>query len=214
MIQVIFQFNTIDEAIAFLGKNHPSAKIRNVAAPVPVATPAVHKPAASQEDAGQQAVAPVAAATSGKKRKPRADAGKARGSYKNAGASATAGAGRDEAEVTDSGKVPEQGANQTSTPSVPPPAPAPETATPAAELREAIPQDEARQQGAAAPTATATATEKDAQEAIQKVFVLPGGPQLALDTLAKFEVKRCRDLKPDQLDYFVARCNEIIEGAK
>lgn len=191
MIQVIFQFNTIDEAIAFLGKNHPSAKIRNVAAPVPVATPAVHKPAASQEDAGQQAVAPVAAATSGKKRKPRADAGKARGSYKNPEGRLAAPAGDAVAKPGDSS--------------------GPETAAPAAPAEGDKPQPS----GATPPVAAApTTTEKDAQEAIQKVFVLQGGPQLAMDVLAKFGVKRCRDLKPDQLDYFVARCNEIIEGAK
>lgn len=199
MIQVIFQFNTIDEAIAFLGKNHPSAKIRNVVAQAPTATPAAAVRAApSPEGAGQQA-----AAAPNKRRKPRADAGKPRGSYKNVEA------------PKDATLVNDQPATPVSVAESLPAASTPETAAPSDSGGSLADQAaSAAQTGAAAPAASATATEKDTQEAIQKVFALQGGPIKALSVLRDYGVTRCRDLKPEQRGKFLAECNNIIEGSK
>lgn len=215
MIQITLQFNTIDEAIVFLSKQHPVAKVRNAAAIEPIVgaagTPPLGEGAVSGEalvGAAPSAHAASAAASTTNKRKPRADAGKKRGSYKNVEAPVE--------QATPAGAVKPAGDGRTvegqQTP--PPAASTPQTAAPTAPAE----ADNARPSGvvpsgAAAPAeATATATEKDAQDAIQKVFTQQGGPQLALDTLASFGVKRCRDLKPEQRGEFVAKCNEILAG--
>lgn len=206
MIQITLQFNTIDEAIVFLSKQHPVAKVRNAAAIEPIAGAPEKAGSTNPPSPGAE---PAALATN--KRKPRADAGKKRGSYKNVEAPVE--------QVTPAGAVKPAGDGRTvegqQTP--PPAASTPETAAPTApaEADNAQPSGVVPS-GAAAPTekppSAPEASEKDAQDAIQKVFTQQGGPQLALDTLASFGVKRCRDLKPEQRGEFVAKCNEVLAG--
>lgn len=198
MIQITLQFNTIDEAIVFLSKQHPVAKVRNAAAIEPIAGASTANQAGAGASAGGadvrgaegQQTPQTAPATN--KRKPRADAGKPRG-RRGATTNAEAPAAPVEADKAQPPGV------------VPPVASAPQTAAP-------VTQEEATDKGStsAPDAAVPQASEKDAQEAIQKVFTQQGGPQLALDALASFGVKRCRDLKPEQRGDFVARCNEIL----
>lgn len=239
MIQITLQFNTIDEAIVFLSKQHPVAKVRNAAAIEPIAGASTANQAGAGVSAGgadvrgaegQQTPQTAPAAN---KRKPRADAGKPRGrrgAQQNAGASApapdpvTETTGNSQTAATASGQAAEQAANPVATSADAPKgeqsssatnAPAPQTAAPTTQ-EEVTDKGSASTSDAAAPTekppSAPEASEKDAQDAIQKVFTQQGGPQLALDTLASFGVKRCRDLKPEQRGLFVARCNEILAG--
>lgn len=214
MIQITLQFNTIDEAIVFLSKQHPVAKVRNAAAIEPIAGASTANQAGAGASAGGadvrgaegQQTPQTAPATN--KRKPRADAGKPRG---RRGAQTNAATG------AESGGSPEAPAGQATTLKDETPVAASQTAAPTApaEADNAQPSGVVPS-GAAAPTekppSAPEASEKDAQDAIQKVFTQQGGPQLALDTLASFGVKRCRDLKPEQRGEFVARCNEILAG--
>lgn len=209
MIQITLQFNTIDEAIVFLSKQHPVAKVRNAAAIEPIAGAAIPEAQPSAAASSNSAAAPTTPAPATNKRKPRADAGKKRGSYKNVEAPVE--------QVTPAGAVKPAGDGRTvegqQTP--PPAASTPETAAPTTQ-EEVTDKGSASASDAAAPTekppSAPEASEKDAQDAIQKVFTQQGGPQLALDTLASFGVKRCRDLKPEQRGDFVAKCNEILAG--
>lgn len=204
MIQITLQFNTIDEAIVFLSKQHPVAKVRNAAAIEPIVGAPEKAGSTNPPSPGDEPAAPAT-----NKRKPRADAGKKRGSYKNVEAPVE--------QVTPAGAVKPAGDGRTvegqQTP--PPAASTPQTAAPTTQ-EEVTDKGSASTSDAAAPTekppSAPEASEKDAQDAIQKVFTQQGGPQLALDTLASFGVKRCRDLKPEQRGEFVARCNEILAG--
>ena len=199
MIQITLQFNTIDEAIVFLSKQHPVAKVRNAAAIEPIVGASTEIPAGAKASAGDaktntgvdgQQTSQAAPTTN--KRKPRADAGKPRGP-RGAQQNVEAPAAPVEADKAQPPGV------------VPPVASTPETAAP-------VTQEEATDKGStsAPDAAVPQASEKDAQEAIQAVFTQQGGPQLALDTLASFGVKRCRDLKPEQRGDFVAKCNIIL----
>lgn len=234
MIQITLQFNTIDEAIVFLSKQHPVAKVRNAAAIEPIVGASTEIPAGAKAPAGDaktntgvdgQQTSQTAPTTN--KRKPRADAGKPRGprGATNAGGEGAAvGAGLQPVAGGQSASPTEATASSS---------PAPETAAPTAPAEAdnaqpsgslpagaAVPQtaapvtqEEATDKGStSAPDAAVPteASEKDAQDAIQKVFTQQGGPQLALDTLASFGVKRCRDLKPEQRGDFVAKCNIIL----
>lgn len=200
MIQITLQFNTIDEAIVFLSKQHPVAKVRNAAAIEPIVGAPEKAEATNPPSPGAEPAAPAT-----NKRKPRADAGKPRGP--RGATNAATGA--------ESGGSPEAQAGQATTLKDETPVAAPQTAAPTApaEADNAQPSGVAPSDAAAPtekPPSAPEATEKDAQDAIQKVFTQQGGPQLALDTLASFGVKRCRDLKPEQRGPFVAKCNEII----
>ena len=204
MIQITLQFNTIDEAIVFLSKQHPVAKVRNAAAIEPIVGAPTEIPAGAKASAGDAKTntgvdgkQTSQAAPTTNKRKPRADAGKPRGP--RGATNAATGA--------ESGGSPEVPAVQATTLKDETPVAAPETAAPPAPAE----ADNAQPSGVVPSDAAAPqASEKDAQDAIQKVFTQQGGPQLALDTLASFGVKRCRDLKPEQRGDFVAKCNEIL----
>lgn len=209
MIQITLQFNTIDEAIVFLSKQHPVAKVRNAAAIEPIVGAS-----ASTSASAASATTPPVASTAGpeapatsttNKRKPRADAGKPRGP--RGATNAATGA--------ESGGSPEALAGQATTLKDETPVAAPQTAAPTApaEADNAQPSGVAPSDAAAPtekPPSAPEASEKDAQDAIQKVFTQQGGPQLALDTLAAFGVKRCRDLKPEQRGDFVAKCTKLL----
>lgn len=164
MIQVTFQFKTIEEAVATLGT------LLQRGAPVPN----VDKPAADP---------------SGKSnRKPRADAGKKRGSYKNVEAPA-APAEADKAQP--SGVTP-------------PDASTPETAAP-------TPPEEVTDKGSTSEPDAAVPDEKAVQAALDKVFTAKGlKPTMAL--LAEFGVAKGRDLKPEQRAAFIAKAEEAANG--
>jgi hypothetical protein len=186
MIKVTFEFKTIEEAIATLGS------LMKGAAPVPnVANPA--KSAAET-----------------KTRKPRADAGKARGSYKNANADggqkgALPVSAGGEGTVTDAGKAAEQAANPISTPLTSPLAP--ESAAPTSAAVAAEPAG--AETPAAVPGSTA-ADPKDAEAALDALFKAKGLPA-AQQLLTDFGVKRLRDLPAEKRGEFVQRAKEATK---
>jgi hypothetical protein len=182
VIKVTFEFKTIEEAIATLGS------LMKGAAPVPnVANPAKPEPA-------------------GRTRKPRADAGKARGSYKNVGTE------------TDKGLTPEpavKGAPAEGAVS----APAPESAAPAT-ADAAVTTDGTTDSGkagerAATPKSTTpdtlvAADPKDAEAALDALFKAKGLPA-AQQLLTDSGVKRLRDLPAEKRGEFVQRAKEATK---
>lgn len=184
MIKVTLEFPSIEAAIATLGKIMVAAPKAGVVKDKVVA-PA---PAPVEGDKPQPpGVVPAQAAAT--TRKPRADAGKKRGSYKNAEASATPvspgeNTGDGQTQVTDASKAADQAANSTSTPSD-----APKGATPPAK------------------TASVPPSEADAQAALEKVFTNKS-LAAAQDVLARFGVKRLRDLLPEQRADFIQLAEE------
>lgn len=167
MIQVTFQFKTIEEAVATLGT------LLQRGAPVPN----VDKPATE-------------AAGSVSTRKPRADAGKKRGSYKNVEAPAQAVKSTPAGGESDAAPASVVG----------PAASTPETAAPAA-------QEEATDKGSTSELDAAVPDEKAVQAALDKVFTAKGlKPTMAL--LAEFGVAKGRDLKPEQRAAFIAKAEE------
>jgi len=164
MIQVTFTFDSIEKAVATLG----SLMQKN--APVPtLANPAVAPEAKSN-------------------RKPRADAGKARGSYKNAGAAP---------EKAGSENPPSPGVELA-------PAPAPEPQPPTAKLSTAPSQEGVGQGGVAAPS------EAEAQTALTALFNAKG-LAAAQATLGKFGVQALRHLPADKRGEFIAAANEAAK---
>lgn len=165
MIQVTFQFKTIEEAVATLGT------LLQRGAPVPN----VDKPAVDPSGKSSN-------------RKPRADAGKKRGSYKNVEASAA---------PAEADKAHPSGV-------VPPDASTPETAAPAA-------QEEVTDKGSTSEPDAAVPDEKAVQAALDKVFDAKGlKPTMAL--LAEFGVAKGRDLHPEQRAAFIAKAEETANG--
>lgn len=182
MIEVTFKFDSIEKAIATLGS------LMKGAAPVPnIENPA--KPEGGTVD---------------KKRKPRADAGKPRGSYKDNGAAS-------ENAAPDAGKAAEQAANPTSTPegnlSSPPTAAPPETAAPSG-VAGSDPTGESNSE----PTVqtVAAATQEQAQAALEALFAAKGLPA-AQAAMGQFGVSRLRDMKPEDYGPFVAAAQEAAK---
>ena len=165
MIEVTFKFDSIEKAIATLGS------LMKGAAPVPnIDNPA--KPEGGTVD---------------KKRKPRADAGKPRGPYKDNGV-ATPPAPAEADNAQPSGEVPAE---------VTPPETAAAQAT-----------DET---GGSAPLpATAAATQEQAQAALEALFATKGLPT-AQATMALFGVSRLRDMKPEDYGQFVIAAQEATK---
>lgn len=177
MIQVTFQFKTIEEAVATLGT------LLQRGAPVPN----VDKPAVDPSGKSSN-------------RKPRADAGKKRGSYKNVEAPGSRAplAGAEQSAGGDNVKV----AEGQQTP--PPAASTPETAAP-------TPPEEANDKGSPSESDAAVPDEKAVQAALDKVFTAKGlKPTMAL--LAEFGVAKGRDLKPEQRADFIKRAEETANG--
>lgn len=175
-IEITFYFNTIEEAIATLGslvqKAAPVANVDKPAQPVVLEVPST------------------------KPRKPRADAGKPRGPYKN---------------------VEAPGAGSATPPTAPaagdaaggmPAASTPETAAPSDADRVL-----AGLSSPAAPTGAAATIvpETDAQAALERLFAAKGA-QPALQLLAQFGVKRGRDLKPEDRAAFIKKADEVANG--
>lgn len=167
MIQVTFQFKTIEEAVATLGT------LLQRGAPVPnVDKPAVDLAAKSN-------------------RKPRADAGKKRGSYKNVEPVAAATAGAPVAEQTTAADS------------------APETAAPP-DASLVIDQPPPAVTEATGPADAAAPDEKAVQAALDKMFTAKGlKPTMTL--LNEFGVAKGRDLKPEQRADFIARAEEAAK---
>lgn len=169
MIEVTFKFDSIEKAIATLGSIMKGA-------PVPTAA-----------DPAKPEGAPA-----GKQRKPRADAGKPRGSYK------------------DNGVVPPGAAIVIDQPAIPVTADAepeattpPETAAPVAgEAQENTPK--------ASAEPAAAATQEQAQAALEALFAGKGLPA-AQAAMAQFGVSRLRDMKPEDYGQFVAVAQEAVK---
>lgn len=162
MIEVTFKFDSIEKAIATLGS------LMKGAAPVPnIDNPA--KPEGGTVD---------------KKRKPRADAGKPRGSYKDNGV-ATSGP----AIVNDQPAIPVTAEHPTEA------ATPPETAAPDVVV---------------ASVEAPTATQEQAQAALEALFAAKGLPA-AQEAMSRFGVSRLRDMKPEDYGPFVAAAQEATK---
>jgi len=173
MIEVTFKFDSIEKAIATLGS------LMKGAAPVPnIENPA--KPEGGTVD---------------KKRKPRADAGKPRGSYKDNGVVPAAAPSL--SSVADQGAIPE--GTPTAENTTPPETAAPEAP---AEADNAQPSGEV-------PTAAA-ATQEQAQAALEALFAAKGLPA-AQAAMGQFGVSRLRDMKPEDYGPFVAAAQEATK---
>lgn len=185
MIEVTFKFDSIEKAIATLGS------LMKGAAPVPnVENPA--KPEGGTAD---------------KKRKSRADAGKPRGSYK----------GNDWPLKTDNGvatpPAPAEADNAQPSGEVPAEVTPPETAAPAQpetpEVTGAHPSPSALSD-AGSVAAAPTATQEQAQAALEALFAAKGLPA-AQETMLKFGVSRLRDMKPEDYGRFVVAAQEAAK---
>ena len=173
-IEITFYFNTIEEAIATLGslvqKAAPVATVDDPAKPLVIEKPVV------------------------KPRKPRADAGKPRGPYKNVEAPGTGSAPQPDAPAAED---PAGGVPVASTPETAPP--------------EASAQQEVTAAQPSTPEAGAAPDESAVQAALERLFAAKGA-QPALQLLAEFGVKRGRDLKPEQRADFIKRAGEVASA--
>jgi hypothetical protein len=170
MIEVTFKFDSIEKAIATLGS------LMKGAAPVPnIDNPA--KPEGGTID---------------KKRKPRADAGKPRGSYKDNAGATSQDSSKAEG-VKDAGESPAAAA-----------ASAPETAAPVVPAE----ADNAQPSGEVSPAAAAT--QEQAQAALEALFAAKGLPA-AQAAMGQFGVSRLRDMKPEDYGPFVAAAQEAAK---
>ncbi len=164
MIEVTFKFDSIEKAIATLGS------LMKGAAPVPnIENPA--KPEGGTVD---------------KKRKPRADAGKPRGSYKDNGVVPAAAPSL--SSVADQGAIPE--------------------GTPTAE--NTTPPETAAPDVVVASVEAPTATQEQAQAALEALFAAKGLPA-AQAAMGQFGVSRLRDMKPEDYGPFVAAAQEATK---
>lgn len=184
-VKVELVFNTVEEAIAALGKVAGIAP----ASIASVTPPAVEKtPRKGRSDAGQP-------------RGPNArTAGEQNAAGASAGANATATAGNSTTGTTDPSKAPEQGANSTSTtPAAPtaaaPQAPAAVTTAPAAPI----------------PAPAAPIDDATIQAGVEKLFNAKGFDDTAL-VLSRFGVQRGKDLLPVQRAEFLAKVDAVLAG--
>jgi hypothetical protein len=176
MIEVTFKFDSIEKAIATLGS------LMKGAAPVPnIENPA--KPEGGTVD---------------KKRKPRADAGKARGPYKDNGVVPTAAPSL--SSVADQGAIPE--GTPTAENTTPPETAAPSGAAVSGPIGES-------NSGPTVQTAAA-ATQEQAQAALEALFAAKGLPA-AQAAMGQFGVSRLRDMKPEDYGPFVAAAQEATK---
>jgi len=173
MIEVTFKFDSIEKAIATLGS------LMKGAAPVPnIENPA--KPEGGTVD---------------KKRKPRADAGKPRGSYKDNGV-ATSGP----AIVNDQPAIPVTAEHPTEA------ATPPETAAPTVTQQQVMPSGGSESVAVAPPPAT----QEQAQAALEALYDAKGLPA-AQAAMGQFGVSRLRDMKPEDYGPFVAAAQEATK---
>jgi hypothetical protein len=173
MIEVTFKFDSIEKAIATLGS------LMKGAAPVPN----IENPAKPE------------GGTAGKQRKPRADAGKPRGSYKDKAGATSQDSIKAEG-VKDAGESPAAAS-----------ASAPETAAPSG-VAGSDPTGESNSE----PTVqtAAAATQEQAQAALEALFAAKGLPA-AQAAMGQFGVSRLRDMKPEDYGPFVAAAQEATK---
>ncbi len=176
MIKVTFEFATVELAIATLGKIMVGAPVARTEGSDPAAGRVVKEPAAPTT------------------RKPRADAGKPRGSYKNAGVPADADP---------------KGHGSTPTPA----APAPETAASPAPAEGDKPQPSGVTPAVAAATEADAqkALEADAQKALEALFAAKGLAE-AQRVLGLFGVAALRFLPADKRGEFITKAQEATNG--
>lgn len=172
MIKVTFEFPTIDAAIVAMGK---MVGAPGTSRAEPARSPAVETPVVGPD------------ASTSRKRKPRADAGKPRGPYKDATAGQSAvsvvGAPADQAAVTDPSNV---GATT----------PAPDTTSTSTPADPAV----------APPDA------EDATTIFARLFDRKG-IVVAKELLQRHGVGRVRELLPAQRQGFIDECNELLKVA-
>ncbi|MFO0254500.1 MAG: hypothetical protein ACK52V_10340 [Betaproteobacteria bacterium] len=181
-IEVTFHFNTIEEAIATLGsliqKAAPVANLDSPAEPVVVAVPVV------------------------KQRKPRADAGKPRGPYKNVEALADADPKGHGSTQTPSGSTPEPAGTG-------PVTHAAETVTAPGNAEQQAATQTATPESPGKPAAP-TPTDTEIQDALTRLFDAKGA-SVAIQLLGEFGVKRGRDLAPEQRAEFIRKADELAK---
>ena len=182
-VSVTLEFDSVEAAIAALGKQMVGA---------PGVTQRGERGADKAKDAGSNPAAGTAPTT--RSRKPRADAGKPRGPYKDAEAAKAA------APATTS-IPPSAGSSAVTDPSNAGVA-ATSTSTPA----DPVPV-------ASAPNNEPAVTIEDCRARLEKLFDAKG-IVAAQDVLSRFGVKRAGDMKPEQYADFIQHVNEQIREAK
>lgn len=198
MIEIKLQFKSVEEAVAAL------AKMAGLGGAGAKQAPVVPKVEMSAGTATPQVPATVQKSP----RKPRSDAGRARGSYKDANAAVEAGTAKsvgsgtaaEAGSVPDAGNGGQQAPTQTSTP-----LPASVAPEPAAQEANAL--------SATVQTPAAEATEADCQAAIKKLYETDGNKMARCEqVVSRFGVKRIKDLLPAQRGEFVAKVNAVLNG--
>lgn len=194
-VTVQFEFDSVEAAIAALGKQMVGAS--GVAQTVERVTDKAQV-AGSNPAAGN--------APTSRSRKPRADAGKPRGPYKepvNANATPVGSGTADPSNEAPAQKA--QASTLTSTPLAPAVAPkTPASATPAE-------GDKPQPSGAKSPMAGVPVTLEDCRASLEKLFDAKG-IVAAQDVLSRFGVKRAGDMLPSQYADFIQYVNEQTGG--
>lgn len=195
--KVTIELDNIDEAIVALGA---VAQVRKAAGAASKRSAIVAPPAAQAGAAGAEAPPAEPVAPASTSRKPRADKGQARGPYKK-GSEAAAPENRSDAPR-------QEGANVM-------PAPAAEEPIQEAAAAGGPATSEQTATPAAAPEAAAAPTDKDCQDAIQKVFASKpsqrDGIAAAQECLQRVGAARVRDIKPELRAKFIEACNEKLK---
>ncbi|HEY7680680.1 MAG TPA: hypothetical protein VIC04_09210 [Terriglobia bacterium] len=218
-ITITKEFDSADDAIAWLhravwtpaGVSAPDVAISDVAAE-PITTAEIE--AAHAKNLAEYT--PPAPPTTPRPRKPRSDAGKPRGSYKNAAPEEPISAADGQHEPPAPVSAPETAAPEKS--------PADHTATMSngsrfitemnAEGDKPQPSGVATAPTAAAPAAELTVT--DARNALKRMSDTKGmGTPACIQHLKEFGVNKLSDLKPDQFALFIAQADaKVAEHAK
>jgi hypothetical protein len=215
VVEISLKFNSYEEAVVALGKliggraaraaNKDSSGTVQMGAGTPAATTDTGK-------AADQAANPLST-TAGmpleptRTRKPRSDAGKARGSYKNSGAPAS----------TDTTPPVASTAGPVA-PAAPEPTAAPQVAIsePAFAGEATATRPTTEPVGAVAPAVAADPgpipSEDEARAALEKVFNAPGkGLMAAQECLARVGAKRVGEVKPELRRQFIEVCADALK---
>lgn len=217
MVEIKLQFKSVEEAITVLGKMAGLGEKKAPQAPAAEAkgVPVIQASAAPSTAAD---AAPSTQATS-KGRKPRADAGQARGPNART-AQSTAGAvpgatapviGAASTGVTDTGKAADQAANPISTPSAQPASGPALHTEPAAPSPAPVEADKAQPPGVVPDSGAAAPTIEQCQAALTKVFEAKG-LTVSTDLMARFGVKRIKEMLPASYAEFIAKCDKVLNG--
>lgn len=216
MIEVKLVFKTPDEAIVALAKMAGSAGSGAKQAPVAAVT------AGSAQAAPATSAAPQTSATKSE-RKPRADAGKPRGPHARSQSVAVAGetpASNPAAGGEGGGEASAEKPAVTSENTVVTGAYANAPESVGAGTVAPTPTDgqapvPANQQTPISPASAAPATMEQAEAALTKLFESPapnGGLVAAQGVLARFGVKRLKEMLPEHRNEFIAKCERVMNG--